>query len=114
MKISFNKNQPIYRIFSHILFWLLSFFIFSQLFKISDEVSRIDYIFSGLFHVSLIFAVYVNLELLMPKLFDKKKYIIYSVAFVATIISSVILNYFIFNSLADIVFPDYYFVSHLN
>ena len=68
MKISFNKNQPIYRIFSHILFWLLSFFIFSQMFKISDDVTRIDYIFSGLFHVSLLFAVYINLELLVAKI----------------------------------------------
>lgn len=114
MKISFYKNQPIYRIFSHILFWLLSFFIFSQMFKISDEVTRIDYIFSGLFHVSLLFAVYINLELLVPKLFDKKKYIFYSVALIITIISSIILNRITFNWLADIVFPDYYFVSHFN
>jgi len=114
MKISFNKNQPVNRIFSHILFWLVSFFIFSQMFKISDEVTRIDYIFSGLFHVSLLFGVYINLELLMPKLFDKKKFIIYFIALLATIISSIILNNITFNWLADIVFPDYYFVSHFD
>ncbi len=112
MKISFNKYQPINSIFLHILFWLLSFFIFSQLFKVSDEVSRIDYIFSGLFHVSLLFAVYLNIGLLMPKLFDRKKYIIYFVALVATIVLSIILNLITFNWLADIVLPEYYFVSH--
>jgi LytS/YehU family sensor histidine kinase len=84
------------------------------LFKISDEVSRIDYVFSGLFHLSLLFGVYINMGVLMPKLFDKKKYIIYLVALVVTIISSIILNLITFDWLADIVFPDYYFVSHFD
>jgi hypothetical protein len=72
------------------------------MFKLSDEVTRIDYIFSGLFHVSLLFAVYLNLELLIPKLFDKKKYIIYCVALVVTIVSSLVLNHITFNWLTDI------------
>lgn len=114
MRIFFNKNQSIDRIFLHILFWLLSFFVFSQMFKISEEVSRIDYFFSGLFHVSLLFAVYVNIGFLMPKLFSKKKYLIYFIALLVTIISSIVLNLITFNSLADIVFPDYYFVSHFS
>lgn len=84
------------------------------MFKISDEVSRIDYIFSGLFHVSLLFAVYVNIGFLMPYLFSKKKYLIYFIALVVAIISSIILNLITFNWLADIVFPDYYFVSHFD
>lgn len=112
MKIFFNKNQTINRIFLHILFWLFSFFIFSHMFKISDEVTRIDYIFSGLFQVSLVFGVYINLALLMPKLFGKQKYTIYFVAVVGTIISSIFLNLITFNWLADILLPDYYFVSH--
>jgi sensor histidine kinase YesM len=114
MRISFNKNQSINRIFLHILFWLVSYFIFSQIFKISDEVTRIDYIFSGLFHVSLLFGVYINIVLLMPKLFSKKKYLIYFIALVATIFLSIILNLITFDWLADIVFPDYYFVSHFD
>jgi sensor histidine kinase YesM len=114
MHISFNKYKPIDSIFLHILFWLLSFFVFSQMFKVSDKVTQIDYIFSGLFHVSLLFGVYINMALLMPKLFSKKKYILYFGALVATIISAVILNLVTFNWLADIVFPDYYFVSHFD
>jgi len=114
MKISFNKNQSINRIFLHILFWLFSYFIFSQIFKISDEVTRIDYIFSGLFHVSLLFGVYINIMFLIPKLFSKKKYLIYFIALVATILLSIILNLITFDWLADIVFPDYYFVSHFD
>jgi sensor histidine kinase YesM len=114
MKISFNKNQPVNRIFSHILFWLFSFFIFSQMFKISDDVKRIDYIYSGLFHVSLLFGVYVNIVLLIPKLLSKKKYLVYFIALVATIFLSITLNLITFDWLADIVFPDYYFVSHFN
>jgi LytS/YehU family sensor histidine kinase len=50
----------------------------------------------------------------MPKLFSKGKFIIYFGALAATIISSVILNLATFNWLTDIVFPDYYFVSHFN
>ncbi len=114
MKISFNKNQSINRIFLHILFWLFSYFIFSQIFKISDEVTRIDYIFSGLFHLSLLFGVYINLVLLMPKLFGKKKYLIYFTSLAATIFLSIILNLITFDWLADFVFPGYYFVSHFD
>ena len=114
MRISFNKNQSINKIFLHILFWLFSYFIFSQIFKISDGVTRIDYIFSGLFHVSLLFGVYVNIVLLMPKLFGKKKYLFYFIALAATIFLSIILNLITFDWLADIVFPDYYFVSHFD
>jgi sensor histidine kinase YesM len=108
----FFKKQAINRMILHILFWLLSFFIFSYIFKISDEVSRIDYIFSGLFHVSLIIAVYINLALLMPLLFNKKRYIVYSFALATAILLSILLNLFTFNRLADIFLPGYYFVSH--
>ncbi len=114
MKVSFNKNQSINRIFLHILFWLFSYFIFSQIFKISDEVTRIDYIFSGLFHVSLLFGVYINIMFLIPKLFSKKKYLIYFIALVVIILLSIILNLITFDWLTDIVFPDYYFVSHFD
>lgn len=114
MKVSFNKNQSINRIFLHILFWLFSYFIFSQIFKISDEVTQIDYIFSGLFHVSLLFGVYINIMFLIPKLFSKKKYLIYFIALVVIILLSIILNLITFDWLTDIVFPDYYFVSHFD
>ncbi len=112
MEISIFKKQTLNRIILHILFWLLSFFIFSYTFKISDEVSRIDYIFSGLFHLSLLFGVYVNLAMLMPALFNKKRYILYSIALIPTIFLSILLNLLTFNQLADIVLPGYYFVSH--
>jgi LytS/YehU family sensor histidine kinase len=51
---------------------------------------------------------------LIPKLFSKKKYLIYFIALVATILLSIILNLITFDWLADIVFPDYYFVSHFD
>ena len=114
MRISFTKNQHINRIFLHILFWLFSYLVFSQIFKISDEVTRIDYIYSGLFHVSLLFGVYINIILLMPKLFGKKKYLIYFFALATTILLSIVLNLITFDWLADILFPDYYFVSHFD
>jgi LytS/YehU family sensor histidine kinase len=51
---------------------------------------------------------------LIPKLFSKKKFLIYFIALVATILLSIILNLITFDWLADIVFPDYYFVSHFD
>ena len=114
MRISFTKNQHINRIFLHVLFWLFSYLVFSQIFKISDGVTRIDYIYSGLFHVSLLFGVYINIILLMPKLFGKKKYLIYFFALATTILLSIVLNLITFDWLADILFPDYYFVSHFD
>ncbi|HCT31234.1 MAG TPA: hypothetical protein DIW31_11020 [Bacteroidales bacterium] len=112
MRFTYKKNKTINRIALHILFWLFSFFIFSYTFKISDEVSRIDFIFSGLFHLSIFVGVYFNLALLMPKLFNKKSYLIYLIALVVIILLSTLLNQLIFNRLADVFFPSYYFVSH--
>ncbi len=99
------------KILIHLLFWALSFIIFSLVFNLSGNVSRVDLIFAGLFHITLFFCAYVNLAVL-SLLFNKRRYFLFVLANVATIVLAMFLNYLTFRYLADILFPGYYFVSH--
>lgn len=41
-------------------FWAVSFIVLVRFFRVSAEVQQIDVIFTALFHLSLILAVYSN------------------------------------------------------
>jgi LytS/YehU family sensor histidine kinase len=99
------------RIFLHSLFWIISFFILLQHFSISSEVSLIDYIFTALFHVSIITSVYINLYLLIPKLLDKQHYLVYIISLAALFVLFYGLHVFTFDILSEIIFPDYYLIT---
>jgi sensor histidine kinase YesM len=109
----------IYRILSnsllhHILFWGISFIVFANTFKVSEYIAKIDYIYSALFHISIVFAVYLNLLILIPKLFSKKKYIWYGLTFLVDIVFGILINWLTFNWLSDKLPGEYYFISYYN
>ncbi len=104
--------KPLNRIILHILFWLFSFFTINYVFAFTDEINTVDYLFTGLFHLSLLIGVYFNLGFLIPKFFQKKRYFIYCSLLVLVAIFTGFLNIMTFNWLADIILPGYYFVSH--
>ncbi|MBT34092.1 MAG: hypothetical protein CMO01_30890 [Thalassobius sp.] len=104
-----SKNQN--RIALHILFWLFSFFTVNYVFAITDQITTIDYLFTGLFHISLLVGVYINLEILIPLFFQKRKYTAYCILLAIDVIFTSFLNILTFNWLADLIFPDYYFVA---
>ncbi|WP_020533802.1 sensor histidine kinase [Flexithrix dorotheae] len=106
-----NVLPFVYRVSQHILFWMTSFLGFAHLFKIGDTVQKIDYIFAGFFHVSLILGVYINLLFLIPKIFQKGKYLAYGVFIIFTIIGMNLLHYYVFNSLIDRLLPGYFIIS---
>ncbi|MDW7695992.1 histidine kinase [Flammeovirgaceae bacterium SG7u.111] len=107
-------SKALYRIVLHILFWVFSFFTINYVFAITDEITLNDYLFTGLFHISLLIGVYINLELLIPKFFQKRSYLIYLSLFAIVVFSTTFLNLLTFNWLADIVLPNYYFVSYFD
>ncbi|MBI9061648.1 MAG: histidine kinase [Marinilabiliaceae bacterium] len=102
------------RIALHILFWFICIIAFTHIFDITDPVSKIDFLFSGLFHISIVSGVYLNLLILIPTLFNKKKYLYYSLFFSLTLFMTAYFNQITFDWLADLFFPDYYFVSQFN
>lgn len=96
----------------YILFWGLSFFILSRYFAYQNEVSRIDLIYTFLFHISILAAVLINSFYLIPKYLAKQNYFRFGALFIVTLITGTALNIITFRYLADWLFPDYYFISY--
>ena len=72
----------------------------------------VDVIYTFLFHIPIVFVVYVNLRLLIPCFLQKKKYIIYFPCVLVLVSIGILLNIATFNKLADLIFPDYYFIDY--
>ena len=99
------------RILQHLLFWVISFFILVRFFNTSNQVEKIDVIYTLIFHVSLLTGVYINLILLIPHFLRKKKYLIYVLLLIATIAGTSGFNLITFDKWIDYILPGYYFIS---
>ena len=102
------------RILQHILFWILSFYVFLYLFKVGNRPEKIDYVYTALFHVSVLPPVYVNLGMLLPWLRRKNYWIQYFliIFFLIALFSWLNLNFF--SIWSNIVLPDYFFISYFS
>lgn len=100
------------RVLQHLLFWSLSFYILLRFFAYEEAISRADLVYTVLFHLSLLTAVYVNLLWLIPIFLKQGKYLLYILFFLFTLFAGIWLNQFTFNQLADRLFPGYYFISY--
>ena len=105
-------NHPILRIIQHLGFWVLSFFIFLYIFKTGIKPEKIDHVYTLLFQLSLIPAVYLNIELLLPKLGNRKRILFYLFSLIAIIIFFSWINYNFFDEWSAKVFPNYFFISY--
>jgi len=99
------------RILQHLAFWLLSFVVLLKLFVSANEITKIDIIYTIIFHISLLTGVYLNILVLIPVFLRKGRYLFYIGLLAVTIFSTACFNDFTFNRLVDIVLPDYYFIS---
>jgi sensor histidine kinase YesM len=99
------------RTLQHVLFWTASFIFLVNFFSTSNRVEKIDYIYTALFHVSLISAVYVNIWIGIPRILQKGRYLYYFFFLLALIYVGAQFNQVTFNHLVDLVLPDYYFIS---
>ncbi len=95
----------------HILFWTASYVFLVNFFSTSNRVEKIDYIYTTLFHVSLVTAVYLNIWILIPKVLQKGKYLVYFLCLLALIYTGAQFNQVTFSHLVDLVLPGYYFIS---
>ncbi len=96
----------------HSLFWVLSYYILWRLFAYSKEVEWVDLIYTFLFHLTLVFVVYVNLRFLIPYYLQRKRYLIYFFFLILLILLGIGFNMATFNWLADVLFPGYYFIDY--
>lgn len=105
-------NHPILRIIQHLAFWVLSFLVFLNLFKTGAKPEKVDYVYTLLFQLSLLPAVYLNLKLLLPKLGNRKTILFYLISLAAIILLFSWINYSFFDNWSAKVFPDYFFISY--
>ncbi len=100
------------RAVQHVLFWLLSFYVLLRLFVYEWPPQKVDYVYTFLFHGSLVLGVYLNLRLLIPVLLSKGRYLLYGGAFIGTLSGMILINVWTFKYVADLLFPGYYFISY--
>ena len=105
-------NHPLLRILQHLAFWVLSFILFLQLFKTGSQPEKVDYVYTALFQLSLAPAVYINLELLLPKLGKRKTFLLYAILLAIVITLFSWINYKFFADWSSKLLPDYFFISY--
>lgn len=98
------------RVFLHALFWTVSFYILLQHFSISQKVTIVDYLFTALFHISILCAVYINLYFLIPKFLNKQNYLKYIFSLMALFGLFYGIHVFTFDVLSEFIFPNYYLI----
>jgi len=95
----------------HPVFWVLSIYAIGDYFAISNSLQFIDYFYALLFHISLLFLVYINLQVLIPRLLQKGKYLFYAL-FVAILLATTYgLHELTFELLLPLLPTEYYMVS---
>ncbi len=99
------------RTLQHILFWTASSIFLVHFFSTSNRVEKIDYIYTAIFHVSLVTAVYLNIWILIPRVLQKGRYLVYFLCLLVLIYTGALFNQITFNHLVDLVLPGYYFIS---
>jgi two-component system LytT family sensor kinase len=101
--MTIQKNPPKIRIGSilmHAVFWLLSLVLFMVLIFLTRDfrLQAIDLQMAVSIIVTLIFlavSVYINLLVLLPLFFEKRKYLLFSLLEVSNIALFICLNYFV-------------------
>lgn len=100
------------RIIHHTLFWILSYFVLLNLFSNSSEITKVDYIYTSIFLLTLILVVYINLLVLIPQLLSYKKNFLYVVLLLTVLFVGSRFNMLLFNRFIDYILPGYYFISY--
>jgi two-component system, LytTR family, sensor kinase len=107
-----DLNHPVLRVLQHLIFWVLSFFVFLYLTKTGAKAEKVDYVYTALFQASIIPAVYINLELLLVRLGKSHIRLIYILSVIALIALFAWINYSFFDQWSSKALPDYFFISY--
>jgi hypothetical protein len=99
----------------HLAFWSLSYFVFLNLYKVDLHAAKIDYIYTAIFHISILPVVYVNLEILLPRLGNGfSRWWWYPPLMVILISFSAWINFNFFERWSNFFLPDYFFISYFS
>ncbi len=107
-------NNSWFRILQHMLFWVLSFYVFLNIFKVGNKPEKIDYVYTALVHLFILPPVYINLGLLLPWLRRKNFWTWYSLDILVLISVFSWINLKFFSDWSELVLPDYFFISYFS
>ena len=97
--------------FQHPVFWVLSLYTIGSYFSISNAVKFIDFFYAVLFHIPLLFLVYLNLVVLIPSFLQQRRYLLFALLGSAAIFAAYGLHELTFEILLPILPTEYYMVS---
>lgn len=95
----------------HLVFWVLSVYAIGSYFSISSIFKFIDFFYAALFHIPLLYLVYVNLRMLIPRFLEKGRYALYVLNLVLLFLTTYVLHEFTFEVLLPILPTEFYMVS---
>jgi len=98
------------KLFTHAVFWLISFVVLHRLFTVDYNNGKTDVIYTIVFHVPLLIVVYLN-YFFINKLINSKRYFLYLLAVFLLSAIGIGLHYLVFDHLVDLIFSGYYFIS---
>ncbi|MGN6419027.1 MAG: sensor histidine kinase [Pseudobacter sp.] len=102
------------RCMQHLVFWVLLFMLFLQVFRNGDSIAKVDYVYAFLFHATIIPAVYINLLWLLPSFAHAWKWPLYLTLVLLLIAVFTTLNYFFFQDWSQYLLPDFFFISYFS
>ncbi len=111
---TFAENILRNRILQHVVFWLVAVYFLFRNFQSSSWIAPTDLIFTGIFSVFIMMAVYVNLQLLIPKFFQQGKYTLYAVSLIILLFLITYFYIFSFDYIIEWLFPGYYLISYFD
>ena len=102
------------RWWQHLIFWAVVFFILLNIFKTSSSYETIDLIYTLIFMIPLVAITYLNLYHFISRYLRKELYLLYIFFFLILLVTGALFLYFLFDSLIDLVLPNYFFISYYN
>src|SRR5262245_35959019 len=112
--VQYRINNPWLRVLQHLFFWVMSFYVFLYLFKLGSTPEKIDYIYTALFHLSILPAVYIHLMLLFPLLKKRSNWRWYPFLVILLIAAFSWINFSFFVKWSNTVLPDYFFIAYFS
>ena len=112
LKTPFKRNDKHNIFVFNIILWLSTFAILLFIFSEKKTPTKIDYIYTSCFIITIFIPVIINLYLLIPRFLIKEKYLQFATLFIVNIIVFTQVNKWFFNSFIDVLFTDYYFISY--
>lgn len=97
--------------FQHPVFWVLSIYAIGSYFSIASIFKIIDFVYAIFFHIPLFFLVYMNFGVLMPRLFNRGRYLLYGLSCGLLLLATFGVHELTFEVLLPILPSAYYMVS---